>query len=199
MDPNRNTGLYGKACKNSKQYRYTGIYNWNNYSLKSAAVPWLCFLLGYSHSRPVWKILNNFRFENKSKTKICNETINEGKFETNIPRNETERTRSEFLHSCICEWFIYSHDRSAYFAVLRLRTDRGLILIAPRYMNLKIGNEAVSFLGIFVANFRYKAFAVCASAASNKKWPGHSIADIPAEHPPWPLPSLYRTIQHLDR
>ncbi len=39
------------------------------------------------------------------------------KFETNIPRNETARPRSYFLHSCICKRFIYSHDRSAYFAV----------------------------------------------------------------------------------
>ena len=49
------------------------------------------------------------------------------KFETNIPRNETARPRSQFLHSYICEQFIYSHDRSAYFAVLRLWIDRGNI------------------------------------------------------------------------
>jgi hypothetical protein len=45
------------------------------------------------------------------------------KFDTNIPRNETARPRSQFLHSCICERFIYFHDRCAYFAVLGLRTD----------------------------------------------------------------------------
>ncbi len=39
------------------------------------------------------------------------------KCETNIPRNETARPRSKFLHSCICERNIYSHDRSAYEAV----------------------------------------------------------------------------------
>ncbi len=39
------------------------------------------------------------------------------KLETNIPRNETMRPRSQFPHSCICERFIYSHDRSTYFAV----------------------------------------------------------------------------------
>jgi hypothetical protein len=32
------------------------------------------------------------------------------KFETNIPRNETVRPRSQFLHSCIYAQFIYSHD-----------------------------------------------------------------------------------------
>jgi hypothetical protein len=36
------------------------------------------------------------------------------KFETNISINETARPRSQFLHSCICERSIYSHDRSAY-------------------------------------------------------------------------------------
>jgi hypothetical protein len=50
------------------------------------------------------------------------------KCETNNPRNETARPPSQFLHSCICEGFIqyvYSHDRSAYFTLLRLLNDRG--------------------------------------------------------------------------
>ncbi len=70
------------------------------------------------------------------------------KYETNIPRNKTARPRSKFLHSCICERNIYSHDRSAYFAalpLLRLRADRGNVEFAHRYMNLEIGNEAVQF------------------------------------------------------
>jgi hypothetical protein len=33
-----------------------------------------------------------------------------------IPRNETARPRFQFLHSCICERFIHSRDRSAYLA-----------------------------------------------------------------------------------
>ncbi len=33
-----------------------------------------------------------------------------------IPRNETARPRSHIIHSCICERFIYSQDRSAYLA-----------------------------------------------------------------------------------
>jgi hypothetical protein len=57
---------------------------------------------------------------------------------------------------------IYSHDRSTYFAVLGLRTDHGNIKIAPSYMNVEIWERgrAVSFLGTFVSNFRYSAFAV---------------------------------------
>jgi hypothetical protein len=31
-----------------------------------------------------------------------------------IPRNETVQPCSQVLHSCICELFIYSQDRSAY-------------------------------------------------------------------------------------
>jgi hypothetical protein len=34
------------------------------------------------------------------------------KFETYFPRNETARPCSQYLHSCIWERFIYSHDRS---------------------------------------------------------------------------------------
>jgi hypothetical protein len=35
------------------------------------------------------------------------------KFETNIPRNEIARPQSQFPHSCVCDRFIYSQDRSA--------------------------------------------------------------------------------------
>jgi hypothetical protein len=38
------------------------------------------------------------------------------KSDLGIPRNETARPRSQFLHLCICEQFIYSQDRSAYLA-----------------------------------------------------------------------------------
>jgi hypothetical protein len=40
------------------------------------------------------------------------------KFETSIPRNETARPRSQFQHLCICQLFIYSHDRSTCFAAI---------------------------------------------------------------------------------
>ncbi len=32
------------------------------------------------------------------------------KFETYTPRNETALSRSQFLCSCVCEWFIYSNN-----------------------------------------------------------------------------------------
>ncbi len=37
-------------------------------------------------------------------------------FETNIPRKEISGSQSQFPHSCVCERFIYSHDRSLYSA-----------------------------------------------------------------------------------
>ncbi len=45
--------------------------------------------------------------ETEFKSTLCR------KFETYIPRNETARLRSQFLHSCICERFIYSQDQSS--------------------------------------------------------------------------------------
>jgi hypothetical protein len=46
---------------------------------------------------------------------ICTAKTLYRKFETNIPRNETARPRFQFPHSCICERFVYVHDRATYF------------------------------------------------------------------------------------
>jgi hypothetical protein len=72
------------------------------------------------------------------------------RFETNIPRNETARPRSQFPHSCtsICDRFIYSHARTANAIQQHRRTDRGNILIAHKYMDVDVkrdGNEASQF------------------------------------------------------
>ncbi len=68
------------------------------------------------------------------------------KFETNIPKNETGMPRSQFLHSCFGERFIYSHYRSAYSATENRWTNRRNKSIAHRYMNVEIRTEAVQFL-----------------------------------------------------
>jgi hypothetical protein len=47
----------------------------------------------------------------------CKDT--DRKFKTNIPRNETARPHSQFIHSCISERFIYSQVRSAYFVAAK--------------------------------------------------------------------------------
>jgi hypothetical protein len=49
------------------------------------------------------------------------------KLETNIPKNGIARPHSQFPHSCVCERFIYSHDRSAYSAAVNMWTDPGNI------------------------------------------------------------------------
>ncbi len=49
------------------------------------------------------------------------------KFETNIPRKGIPRQQSQFQHSCICERFIYSHNRSAYSTAGNMWTDPGNI------------------------------------------------------------------------
>jgi hypothetical protein len=67
------------------------------------------------------------------------------------------------IHASVKDLYVYSNDWSANFALLRLRTDGGNIKIAHRYMNSCRnweGGPAVSFLGIFVSNFRSSAFAV---------------------------------------
>jgi hypothetical protein len=45
-------------------------------------------------------------------------TTLQGKFRLCIPRKGIARPQSQFPHSCICERFIYSHERSTFFVVL---------------------------------------------------------------------------------
>ncbi len=47
------------------------------------------------------------------------------KFETYIPRKGIARPQSQFLHSCVCERLVYSHDRSAYSAAGNMWTNPG--------------------------------------------------------------------------
>ena len=44
----------------------------------------------------------------------CKDTI--PKIRNNIPRRGIARPQFQFPHSCVCERFIYSHDRSTYSA-----------------------------------------------------------------------------------
>jgi hypothetical protein len=44
-------------------------------------------------------------------------------FETNIPRKGISGSQSQFPHSCVCERFIYSHDRSPYIFCWRKYVD----------------------------------------------------------------------------
>ncbi len=74
------------------------------------------------------------------------------KLETNIPRKETARPRSQFLHSYIYERFIYSQDLYAYLAQQKRWT-------------YECGNgergRAVSFLGIHKSDLLCRVLLQC--------------------------------------
>jgi hypothetical protein len=56
-----------------------------------------------------------------------------------FPEKELRGHRSQFPHSCVCERFIYSHDRSAYSAAGKY-VDRSWEYINHRHMNVgKLG------------------------------------------------------------
>jgi hypothetical protein len=54
--------------------------------------------------------------------------------------------QSQCPHSCVCERFLYSQDRSTYFLLQNRQIDRENIYFAHRQMNLNIGTVAAQFL-----------------------------------------------------
>ncbi len=84
-------------------------------------------------------------------------------FRLYIPFLGIARPQPQFPHSCVCERFICSQDRSTYFLQQKRQTHRGNIEFSHRYMNVEIGTDwgpDIPFLGIFVSNFRHFVFAV---------------------------------------
>ncbi len=89
----------------------------------------------------------------------CKDTI--PKFQTNIPRKGIARPQFLFLHSCVCERFIYSNDQSAYSAA------RKYVNGSWEYINRSQTNECgnrdwgrtIPFLGIHKWDFRGSAFS----------------------------------------
>ncbi len=80
------------------------------------------------------------------------------KFKTNIPREGIAWPQSQFAHSCVCERFTYSHDRSAF--PVGKYVDRSWEYI-NRSQTHECGNwdwgRAIPFLGIHTWDF----VAVC--------------------------------------
>ncbi len=71
------------------------------------------------------------------------------KFDLCIPKNETARPHSQFLHSCICERFMYSPNQSAFLPAKISRPMMGIYKSLTDIWMWKLGCHAVSFLGTY--------------------------------------------------
>ncbi len=111
-----------------------------------------------------------------------------------IPRNETERPRCQFPHPCICEWFIYFHNRYSCFLKQNRMTGRGNICI-HRSQKHECGiwerGRVVSFLGIFLSNFRCSVFAMQGGTGPHRgrTWSWTVFSCPQYSSPSFPLPS----------
>ncbi len=85
-------------------------------------------------------------------------------FRLYIPFLGIARPQPQFPHSCVCERFIYSQDRSTYIFPPAEKADPSWKYII-RSQTHEFGNwdwgPDIPFLGIFVSNFRHFVFAVC--------------------------------------
>ncbi len=101
-----------RGCKQRPPFLLSYYSDPTPLSLKVSVAPYLCslylFLPFVSQFTPC--------LYHTAKTKYRN-------FETNIPRKGISGSRSQFPHSCVCERFIYSHDRPAYSAGGNMWTD----------------------------------------------------------------------------
>ncbi len=99
------------------------------------------------------------------------------KLETNIPRKGiVRRPLSQFPHSCFCERFIYSHDRSASSAAGKMWTDPGISLTDTWMWKLGLRSRN-SQKRIHKWDFRCSVFDTYWYKLSEKKTPC-CIADV---------------------
>ena len=84
-------------------------------------------------------------------------------FRLYIPFLGIARPQPQFLHSCVCERFIYSQDRSTYFLQQKRQLHHGNTLFANRHMNVEIGlRPRYSFSGNIC--FQFSEFFLSSAA-----------------------------------
>jgi hypothetical protein len=135
--------LFSKGAANSSRWHYVYV----QYTLQHD-------FIYRPTTQAVWELLMADESSQKS-----TEKTHYWKFETNIPRKGTVRPQSQFLHSCFCERFIYSHHRSVYSAAGKY-VDRSW-----EYINRSRTHEcvtwdwgsAIPFLGKHKWDFRCSA------------------------------------------
>jgi hypothetical protein len=97
-------GLVPQGLGNSIEFRYSVGYGCNRSMLKKIISPFtwnLAQVMALCRQPPLG--------DSTAKTQYR-------KFETNIPRKGIARPQFQFPHSCVCERFIHSHNRSDYSA-----------------------------------------------------------------------------------
>ncbi len=103
------------------------------------------------------------------------------KFETNIPRKGIALHESQFPHLRVCEWFLYSHDWSAYSATGKYP---GNILYINRSQTHECGNwdwgRAIPFLGI---QHLFRIFNIMSLKCS--QWGGEGYGTLVAREVLW--------------
>jgi hypothetical protein len=116
---------------------------------------------------------------------VCTAKTQYQKFKTNIPRKGIARPQSQFPHSCVCERFIYSQDRSAYIVAGKY-VDRSWEYI-HRSQTRKCGNwdrgRAIPFLGIHKRDSRCSvrtAMPVISAEAQTPSAPYWGRTGLPA-------------------